>query len=306
MQHFTTLRDYCKAIGIPAPRHDQFDIRSFEANMATVVHQMPPFRHAFYAIALKVGGQGKAVSSHYSDFPEGSVIFFNSPFQIISWDIAPDWEGYYVMITQDFLTRHPIFKSILDDFPFLKIEKAIPFTLKEEDVPTILDIYQKIEKEYNGDRSDKFDFIAAYVYLLLTHIHRAFKEQVPNEEAEQQIRMADLKLLSRYQALIETHFRENGKGGVWNNVHSTSFYADLLHVHPNYLNAVVKSITGRTALQAIHHHILHQAKTYLLQTNMSIKEIAYQLHFDAPNNFNNFFKKQTQETPGNFRKASRL
>ncbi|WP_344930520.1 hypothetical protein [Aquimarina addita] len=51
-------------------------IRSFQENMPTVVHKMPAFRHAFYAIALKINGDGKALSGHYSEFPEGSVVFF--------------------------------------------------------------------------------------------------------------------------------------------------------------------------------------------------------------------------------------
>ena len=80
MKNFKTIKDYCQAIHISAPRYEQFDIRRFEENMPTVVHQMPPFRHAFYAIAIKIGGEGKAIASHYTDFPDGSVIFFNSPF----------------------------------------------------------------------------------------------------------------------------------------------------------------------------------------------------------------------------------
>ena len=69
---------------------------------------------------------------------------------------------------------------------------------------------------------------------------------------------------------------------------------------------MVKGISGKTALQYIHHHLIHLAKSYLTQTNLSVKEIAYQLQFDAPNNFNNFFKKHTQSTPGAYRKSTRL
>lgn len=29
------------------PKYEQFDIRSFEENMPTVIQKMPPFRHAF-------------------------------------------------------------------------------------------------------------------------------------------------------------------------------------------------------------------------------------------------------------------
>ncbi len=73
MQHFKTIADYCKAINISPPKHSFFDIRSFEENMATVVAKMEPFKHEFYAIAIKVEGSGKAISGHHKDFPKGAT-----------------------------------------------------------------------------------------------------------------------------------------------------------------------------------------------------------------------------------------
>ena len=306
MKNFKTIREYCQAIHIPLPRYEEFDIRSFEENMPTVVHQMKPFRHAFYAIAIKIGGKGKAVASHYTDFPEGTVVFFNSPFQILSWDIAPDWEGYYVMMTQEFLSRSIVFNDFLEQFPFLKIEEAIPFAISEQEASNVLEIFSQIYQEYHSVNTDKFEFINAYMLLLLSHIKRYVYQQLDRGEADKAMRSADIKLLSRYQKLIELHFREDADIDYNGKLHSPSFYAELLNVHPNHLNAVVKGISGKTALQHIHSHLMHLAKSYLTQTSLSIKEIAYQLHFDAPNNFNNFFKKQTQTTPGAYRKNAHL
>lgn len=306
MQHFKTISDYCRAINIPPPRHPHFDIRSFEENMPNVVSEMPPFRHEFYAIAIKVGGSGKAISGHYTDFPEGSTIFFNSPFQILSWDIVPDWRGYYLMFTQDFIARSRHFNRLLEEFPFLKIDKSIPFEIGQEDVSPLLAIYDHIRKEYHSQNSDKFQFIEAYVLLLLNHIKRYFSNQVGLREAEQQLRAADLKLLTRFQTLIETSFHPDASASASFNLHSPAYYAQKLNVHPNYLNAVVKSLTGRTAMNHIHHHILQLAKAHLAQTALSVKEIAYSLHFDSPNNFSAFFKKHTRLTPLKYRKSASL
>ena len=306
MKNFKTITDYCRSICIAPPRHEQFDIRRFEDNMPTVVHQMPPFRHAFYAIAIKTDGKGKAITSHHTNFPEGPVIFFNSPFQILSWDIAPDWEGYYVMMTQDFLSRSHLFNNFLEQFPFLKIDEAIPFGITADEMEETVAIFQNIHREYHSSNPDKFEFINTYVLLLLHHVKRYFNKQIQQQEAHQAIRAADVKLLSRYQKLIELYLGQDSMDSFNKNLHSPSFYADLLNVHPNHLNAVVKSISDKTALQHIHHYLIHFAKSFLSQTTLSIKEIAYQLHFDAPNNFNNFFKKHTQTTPGKYRKNARL
>ncbi|MEM6349006.1 MAG: helix-turn-helix domain-containing protein [Bacteroidota bacterium] len=306
MQSFKTIAEYCQAIHISPPKYAQLDIRSFEENMASVVNQIDPFRHSFYAIAIKVGGKGTVVTGHHTDFPEGSVVFFNSPFQILSWDIAPDWEGYYVMMTQEFLSNSVLFNDLLEHYPFLKIEEAIPFNLNPEEESEILEIFGRIYKEYHSEKADKFEFINAYVLMLLTHIKRYFYQQLKHEEADKVIRSADVKLLSRYQKLIELHLREEADVAANAKLHSPSYYADLLNIHPNHLNAVVKGISGKTALQHIHSHLIHLAKSYLTQTNLSIKEIAYQLQFDSPNNFNNFFKKHTENTPGAYRKMAHL
>ena len=302
MKHFKTITEYCKAIGISAPKHPHFDIRSFEENMSKVVSKMPPFRHEFYSIAIKADGGGKAITGHHIDFPEGVTIFFNSPFQILSWDIIPNWTGFYIMISQDFLASSHLFDKLLDDYPFLKIDESIPFEIDKEDLPEIINIYNRIKIEYLSNNNDKFNFIQVYVLQLLNQVKRLFSINVDINVANKQIRKADLKLLSRFQKLVKTSFYPESELETFANLHSPSYYACVLNIHPNHLNAVVKSITGKTALNHIHNHILKLAKAELAQTGTSVKEIAYNLHFDSPNNFSSFFKKNTGLTPLTYRK----
>jgi AraC-like DNA-binding protein len=305
LKHFKTISDYCKGIQISDPKHPHFDIRSFEENMKTVVRQMPVFRHEFYAIAIKADGDGKAITGQFHDFPEGTSLFFNTPFQLLSWDILPNWKGYYIIFSQDFISQSKVLSQLLDLFPFLKMDTSIPFNIPKGELPNILAIYESIWKEYNGESKDKLEIIEAQVYLLLVHIKRLFEDQVDQEEAKQSLKAADLKLLSRYQTLIETSFYPDAQPETFANLHSTSYYAQKLSVHPNHLNAVVKSNTGITALNHIHNHILSLSKSRLVQTDWSIKEIAFALHFESPNNFSTFFKRKTGKTPNEFRQAER-
>ncbi|WP_353776986.1 helix-turn-helix domain-containing protein [Winogradskyella sp. 3972H.M.0a.05] len=298
MQHFKTIEAYCKAINIPNSKHPYFDIRSFEENMPTVVHNMEPFKHEFFAVAIKVEGSGKAISGHHSNFPEGATVFFNSPFQIISWDILPDWEGYYIIFSKEFISQSKYLTHLLQDFPYLKIDKAIPFEVQPHEVSKLLQIYESIYEEQQNLKKDSIAIIEAHVLVLLNFVKRFFEAQVSKEDATAEFRKADISLLSRFQTLIETSFYTANS----NKTHSPSYYAQQLAVHPNHLNAIVKQITGHTAKAHIHNHLVRMAKSHLLQTEMSIKEIAYSLQFDSPNNFSSFFKKQTGQTPNSFRK----
>ena len=74
-----------------------------------------------------------------------------------------------------------------------------------------------------------------------------------------------------------------------------------LSVHANHLNRVVKEVTGKTTTGHIADRIVKEAKALLLHTNWNVSEIAYSLGFEYPAYFNNFFKKQTQQTPRSFR-----
>ncbi|PXY02000.1 AraC family transcriptional regulator [Marinifilum breve] len=302
MQHFKTITEYCKAIGISAPKHPHFDIRRFEENMGNITSKMPPFRHEFYFIAIKTDGEGMSYSEHHKNFPKGITIFFNSPFQIISWDIVPNWSGYHLTISQDFLASSYHFDTLLEDFPFLKMDESIPFEINPDDSPIILAIYDKIKGEYESNNDDKFNLIQVYVLELLNHIKRLFYKNVDIKKVEEQIQSSDLKLLSQFENLLQKGFCPETKLGAFDNLHSPSYYANLLNIHPNHLSAVIKSITGKTALNYIHNFIVQRAKTALAQTNTSVKEIAYNLHFDSPGNFSSFFKKNIGMTPLSYRK----
>lgn len=300
MEYFKTIAAYCEAINIVVPRHPHFDIRSFAENMPTVIQAMEPFRHEFYAIAIKLDGGGAAYVGAHKNFPQGSTIFFNTPFQVISWDIAPDWEGYYVMFTQEFISQAKGLADLLEDFPFLRIDRALPFTIDHNDIEFIHVLFDKIYAEYHSEHDDKFNFIEVYVLLLLNYIRRYFSEQLDSAVATSEIRKADLKLLTRFQALIEMSFNQTHHDPNA-NLHSVSHYAAQLGIHPNHLNAVVKEISGQTAQQIIQHHVVQLAKTYLVQTDMAISEVSDTLGFDSPNYFSRFFKKNTTFSPSAYR-----
>ena len=274
--------------------------------MLTVHQQMSAFRHEFYAIAIRSEGKGKVSSGQFSNFPEGTTVFFNTPFQLLSWDIMPDWKGYYLMFSQDFIAQSTMLSGILDLFPYLKLNQSIPFTIPSDQLTTILGVYERIWHEYNGDEVDKFNMIEAQLMVLLNYVKRWFEQQVPTAEAEASLRAADLKLLSRYQTMIQTSFYPDAEIETFANLHSPAYYAQKLSVHPNHLNAVVKGTTGITALNYIHNHLISLAKSHLAQTSLSVKEIAFSLRFESPNSFSSFFKRHTGKTPLAYRDQGHL
>jgi AraC-like DNA-binding protein len=302
MKHLTTLDAYCRNINIPPPRYAFFDIRDFSENMKTVKKKVGPFRHEFYAIALRMEGEGVTQTGRFTKHHgQECTIFFNSPYQAISWDIELNWQGYYIMFTEDFIRKNPLGINLLADFPFLRLDHSIPFPVEAEEQVLLDMVFKKIYKEYHSDNEDKFQFIHAYTYMLLLYVKRSFDRHTPGmSEQAQENRTADIRLLSRFQTLIETSFYESSEEFA---PHEVASYARQLTVHPNYLNTVVKRITSKTAKQLIHEYMLNMALSLLSTTDLSIKEIAYRLFFDEPTHFTAFFKKQRQQTPNEYRKG---
>ena len=306
VQHFSTLSAYCEGIAIPAPKWEDLDVRRFEDNMATVRHSMPPFRHEFYAIALKLQGQGAAQVGAFNTGEHPATVFFNSPYQVLSWDIVPDWTGSYVMFSEAFY--HQWFSTmgsstLTDRFPFLLVDQTIPLSVSPEECDSLHQTLQDIAREFSNVQLNSRAIIAHHLQVLLLKIERLYNSQRP-EKTTTHHRQKDLELVSRFRSLLELSFKPNQTYGR-KTPHQVQFYADQLHLHPSHLNAVIKRVTRRSASEHIYEHILLRAKSQLTQTTAPIKEIAYGLYYDYPNHFTSFFKSRTQFTPLQYRKQAR-
>ncbi len=265
--------------------------------MHTVNAQQPSFRHEFYAVALRHEGTNTEVMGK----PLRASLFFNSPYQVVTWDIAPDWKGWYIIFGKEFISMNPAWSRFILDFPFFRLDKTLAFDLPPDERLRADACFKRIFEEYHSESPDKFSFIQAYTQLLLVITKRFFDKCSPESTTPEHTRTADTVLVSRFQSLIESHSATEDAFGDHAEVRQASFYADLLNVHPNHLNAVVKRITGNTASYHIQEHLLLLAKSLLTQTELSTKEIAFRLHFSEPTHFTAFFKKQTGQTPQQFR-----
>ena len=86
---------------------------------------------------------------------------------------------------------------------------------------------------------------------------------------------------------------------------TVAYYAEQLHTSPYYLSTIIKEETGKTALQWINLFTINFSKHYLVDTDMSVKEIAATLNFPDPSTFGRYFKHYMGCTPGEYREANR-
>jgi len=107
------------------------------------------------------------------------------------------------------------------------------------------------------------------------------------------------KAVSRHQALFQqfktlvTRHCERER--------NIPFYADLLHITPHHLSAVISRASGRSAMYWINRAVVLRAKVLLHTSGLLTYEIAERLNFSNPPAFNNFFKRETGLTPKEYR-----
>lgn len=83
--------------------------------------------------------------------------------------------------------------------------------------------------------------------------------------------------------------------------HSICFYADQMHLSSKYIQFVVKETTGRSACAWIEDEVIRRAKQLLYESNLTMQQIAAELHFCDQSYFGAYFKRVTGYTPRGFR-----
>jgi len=100
-----------------------------------------------------------------------------------------------------------------------------------------------------------------------------------------------------FLALLKKHFRE------WKE---PAQYANALSISVAHLNVCVRNITGIPVSGHIQQHSILEAKRLLYYTNLTVKEIGYEVGYDEPVYFGKLFKKNTGLTPLQFRQKVSL
>lgn len=121
---------------------------------------------------------------------------------------------------------------------------------------------------------------------IVTDIQELKEAEVETTRKEGSTRTEELFL--QFKRLVHQHCMEQ---------RSIPFYADLLHITPHHLSAIIKKVSGQSVMYWINRATIQKAKL-LLQTNgLMAYEIANRMNFPSASTFSKFFKRETGMTP---------
>ncbi len=238
-------------------------------------------KHNFYMLLVISKGGGDHTIDFTSHKAAKNQVHFLAPGQAHSWELHPDTRGFQLMFGPEFLEGTP------QQWPFFSFNNHPVLQLSDGDFSDILYELEQITKEY--DRADWLSvrIISHRLRVLLSLLERYYDDAHP-AGGQQPLR----RLVKQFLSLLEQHYKENA---------TVEFYAELLHITPQYLNIVCKKETGITAGQCIRQRLLLEAKRLLTLTGQDVKEIAYALGFSDTSYFSRFFRRYTGQTPLAFR-----
>ncbi|MFT4777927.1 MAG: AraC family transcriptional activator of pobA [Flavobacteriales bacterium] len=251
-----------------------------------------PHRHDYFTIVLVINGEGEHVIDFHTHVLSSHQAYFISPGQVHQIIENRRSVGYAIVFNASFLAANNIPLSFIEDVHLFQAESAAPaMALKNEAEETLQGYCEQMLTWYASDQQLKEQALGSLLKLFLISSNSYCTLPLDsNEELE-----AGRTILKRFKAMV------NANHAKW---HSTSDYAKSLNISPDHLNRTIKSLIGKTAKETIQDRIIIAAKRLLYFTELSTKEIGFQLGFEEPSHFSAFFKKCTGQSPTEFKKST--
>lgn len=254
------------------------------------------FHYNCYAVFLK---DAKGCKMQYGgkpyDYDEGTLVFM-APGQTIELSgFDPDYvpKGYAILFHPDLLIGTELGKK-LHSYSFFSYSSNEALHLSNKERKVILSLIEKIqfELEQNLDKHSK-KLIVANIELFLDYCTRFYDRQFITREVE------NISSLERFDVLLSQYFSSDKPQK--NGTPTVGYFADRLHLSPNYFGDLVKKETGKSAQEYIQNKLIEVAKERVFDPSKSLSEIAYELGFKYPQHFTRLFKQRVGHSPSEFR-----
>lgn len=96
------------------------------------------------------------------------------------------------------------------------------------------------------------------------------------------------EMFNRFMMLVERDYKLS---------RDVAYYASQMNITPKYLTLIVRQMTHETPKHIIDHYTILQLKLQLTTSRQSVKEIAWEYHFNDVSFFCRYFKRHTGLTP---------
>lgn len=253
-----------------------------------------PHRHDYYTVLLVKDAKGEHKIDFESFAMHSQQVHFVAPGQVHQVIESSKSFGYVLTFSNQFLINNAIPISFIESLNlFQNYGYSPPLETMHDEFENIYEYGRRIEELYNSAEEMKSWSIGSYLKLLLIKCNQVCS----TDPIEDHSSGSGAQLVREFKKLVNLNYK---------NQHSASFYAQELHVSPEHLSRIIKSLIGKTTKEYIQSRIVTEAKRLLYFTDLNTKEIAFNLGFSEPGNFSAFFKKCSGVSPSEFKNAHKV
>lgn len=241
----------------------------------------------FEIIIFKKGKGTLILNQKQLEILDNGIVFI-SPFQKRQWKLEGNDLDFTVLVFQEEF-MNDFFADKLFTYRllyFYQLECPLYFSTTAETISKYCELLTEIKTELFATKPDSVHIIRSLLYYLLQKLNRQYAQQY-----ELSLEKTESNYAFLFKQLLEKHIKTEQR---------IEFYTDQLNVSRITLNKAVKVHFNVTATHLLKQRLLFEIKNYLIHSEITVSEIASELHFSVPNHLMRFFKNQTGVTTSEF------
>ena len=224
------------------------------------------------------GTEHAFAANHILPLMFNQTFSFENANDIVAWQFNRE---FYCIIDHDAEVSCVGFLFGLGDQLFINLDDPA-----QQKLQLLLNIFIAELNTKDNIQNDMLLMLLKRLIIVITALAR--QKYTPDEKLQDD----KLDIFRKYNLLVEGHFRTE---------HTVNYYAQRLNKSPKTLSNIFALYNRKTPVQVIQERIIIEAKRLLSYTDRSVKQITYELGFEDPAYFSNFFKRNTALSPVEFR-----
>jgi len=246
-----------------------------------------PIHFGYYALFLRIHGETKRTIKQFEYRIKPHSLQLVNPGSIYSFkDITNASRTFVLLFNKAFIEEDNLTSGVQKELLDFHRKCQEDVVLENTQFAYAVSLYEQLSMELR-EKNEGYKIMAKMLINQLLVLLKREKQQCGRKNytrAEQ--------ICAEFLVLIEEYY--------WQK-RSVKAYASLLGITPKHLSETVKSTLHHSALSYIHIRVIKEIQYLLCFGGMSIKQIAYALHFDTVSQMGRFFKRQEGISPKAYR-----
>ena len=238
-----------------------------------------------YSGIVKTKVAGKALM-----FRSNSIFFFNKDTSVESFKVSKACKGYIINFSDSFIDN--VIVNVKDHMSvFMRLGREVGFPIAETDAYRLQGLAamlsEAIETEQYAYNEKVITSLFTACFYMLVSIVDSYTQEQPQEFGSR-----SRELLQQFTQML---------GQECGSERSVEYYARRLNITPKYLSIICRKHMNRNASKVIDEAVVRKAKQMLMQSGLSIAEVAEKLNFVSQSFFGKYFKQRVGMSPSRYK-----